>query len=110
MPTHLSKSNRPRLQLPSPCGKDRHTCSRLLSVTNLHAAPGCRSSVVEHPLGKGEVVSSILTGSTRKSRCCRSFYPSCRNCIWQPSSDRNRKRPQQYVQNPCILFTPCSRL
>src|ERR1700722_7059326 len=25
---------------------------------------GCRSSVVEHPLGKGEVVSSILTGST----------------------------------------------
>ena len=25
----------------------------------------CRSSVVEHPLGKGEVVSSILTGSTR---------------------------------------------
>jgi hypothetical protein len=29
------------------------------------AADGrCRSSVVEHPLGKGEVVSSILTGST----------------------------------------------
>ena len=26
----------------------------------------CRSSVVEHSLGKGEVVSSILTGSTRK--------------------------------------------
>ena len=25
---------------------------------------GCRSSVVEHSLGKGEVVSSILTGST----------------------------------------------
>jgi hypothetical protein len=24
----------------------------------------CRSSVVEHPLGKGEVVSSILPGST----------------------------------------------
>src|SRR5438067_5307540 len=28
---------------------------------------GCRSSVVEHPLGKGEVVSSILTGSTTYS-------------------------------------------
>src|SRR5215472_110974 len=25
---------------------------------------GCRSSVVEHPLGKGEVVGSIPTGST----------------------------------------------
>src|SRR5205823_5821811 len=27
-------------------------------------APRCRSSVVEHPLGKGEVESSILSGST----------------------------------------------
>ena len=27
----------------------------------------CRSSVVEHPLGKGEVVCSIHTGSTRKT-------------------------------------------
>ncbi len=35
----------------------------------LRTAPDscCRSSVVEHPLGKGEVVSSILPGSTRKS-------------------------------------------
>ena len=32
-----------------------------------HPARRCRSSVVEHSLGKGEVVSSILTGSTRKS-------------------------------------------
>src|SRR5579884_376823 len=29
--------------------------------------PSCRSSVVEHSLGKGEVVSSILTGSTRRA-------------------------------------------
>ncbi len=33
----------------------------------------CRSSVVEHPLGKGEVVSSILTGSTSTPRCRRRF-------------------------------------
>ena len=32
----------------------------------------CRSSVVEHSLGKGEVVSSILTGSTMKK--CRSYW------------------------------------
>jgi hypothetical protein len=32
-----------------------------------HPARRCRSSVVEHSLGKGEVVSSILTGSTRKN-------------------------------------------
>src|SRR5690349_6911783 len=29
---------------------------------------GCRSSVVEHSLGKGEVDSSILSGRTRKSK------------------------------------------
>ena len=33
----------------------------------------CRSSVVEHPLGKGEVVSSILTGSTRHAPICALF-------------------------------------
>src|SRR5690606_14251171 len=31
------------------------------------AGPCCRSSVVEHSLGKGEAVSSILTGSTIKT-------------------------------------------
>ena len=36
-----------------------------------HPARRCRSSVVEHPLGKGEVVSSILTGSTRKIQVSR---------------------------------------
>jgi hypothetical protein len=47
----------------APYGKDRR------AITALFATPGscvcCRSSVVEHSLGKGEVVSSILTGSTR---------------------------------------------
>src|SRR5713101_4346714 len=37
---------------------------------------GCRSSVVEHSLGKGEVVSSILTGSTR---ILPSFRPVARS-------------------------------
>src|SRR3954466_16053098 len=39
------------------------------SLLNSHPARRCRSSVVEHSLGKGEVVSSILTGSTRKRHC-----------------------------------------
>ncbi len=42
-------------------------------VSAIHPA-GCRSSVVEHSLGKGEVVSSILTGSTRKLNKIKSFY------------------------------------
>src|SRR5262249_26589157 len=33
----------------------------------------CRSSVVEHSLGKGEVVSSILTGSTSDSHSAASW-------------------------------------
>src|SRR5262249_11787915 len=36
----------------------------------------CRSSVVEHSLGKGEVVSSILTGSTSESPASRHFSAS----------------------------------
>ena len=35
--------------------------------------PRCRSSVVEHSLGKGEVDSSILSGSTSDSRSCGQF-------------------------------------
>jgi hypothetical protein len=36
-------------------------------------APCCRSSVVEHPLGKGEVECSIHSGSTRKIPEIQSF-------------------------------------
>ena len=57
-----------RLRHIRPCGKDRRA---RLSGSDLRRSPVwrnphrcCRSSVVEHPLGKGEVVSSILTGST----------------------------------------------
>src|SRR5215510_11111367 len=39
----------------------------------LHPPRRCRSSVVEHPLGKGEVVSSILTGSTSKMRLSQNI-------------------------------------
>jgi hypothetical protein len=44
--------------------------------------PSCRSSVVEHSLGKGEVDSSILSGSTSSSSLCGGFPPfsSARAC------------------------------
>ena len=38
----------------------------------------CRSSVVEHSLGKGEVLSSILSGSTTEKRGASEC------CIWIP--------------------------
>src|SRR6185369_8298918 len=79
--THSPWSAEPGLRFDGPprtvkTAKNRCSCfaEPLMAVS---AAPGrppqvlwaisrscCRSSVVEHPLGKGEVVSSILTGST----------------------------------------------
>src|SRR5262249_16773951 len=56
-----------RLRQVRPCGKDRSARAPFLIGRFSHPARRCRSSVVEHPLGKGEVVSSILTGSTDKS-------------------------------------------
>jgi hypothetical protein len=38
---------------------------RALTIKHIFSV-SCRSSVVEHSLGKGEVASSILAGSTRK--------------------------------------------
>jgi hypothetical protein len=50
-----------RLRPNCPYGKDRGVFAGSFSVRR------CRSSVVEHSLGKGEVLSSILSGSTIKS-------------------------------------------
>src|SRR5262249_26509186 len=64
--------NGSRLRPMGPCGKDRRTRGRFLIGRFSHPARRCRSSVVEHPLGKGEVVSSILTGSTSKTGLSRN--------------------------------------
>ena len=53
-----------RLRPLRPCGKERRTRGRTRRDDFRQPPRRCRSSVVEHPLGKGEVVSSILTGST----------------------------------------------
>jgi hypothetical protein len=45
-----------------PCGKDRPASKGLLADSRIRAR--CRSSVVEHSIGNGEVDSSILSGST----------------------------------------------
>ena len=52
-----------RLRLRQPYGKDRASFGGRVPPASVRFKC-CRSSVVEHPLGKGEVVSSILTGST----------------------------------------------
>jgi hypothetical protein len=58
------RSDLARLRRFPPCGKDRRVRGRFESCRFPRPARRCRSSVVEHSLGKGEVVSSILPGST----------------------------------------------
>jgi hypothetical protein len=74
----LWRSDRPldgaRLRHFRPCGKDRRARSQV-PFSLLPPASRCRSSVVEHPLGKGEVVSSILTGSTSRLNGHLDFRP-----------------------------------
>jgi hypothetical protein len=58
------RSDLARLRRFPPYGKDRRVRGRFESCRFPRPARRCRSSVVEHSLGKGEVVSSILPGST----------------------------------------------
>jgi hypothetical protein len=64
----------------------------------------CRSSVVEHSLGKGEVLSSILSGSTTKPLIAGLF-----RCLYNPSrqfpAERYANSTRQNVENPWTLFT-----
>src|SRR5262249_61651101 len=60
-----------------PCGKDRRAFSADAHPAFSPPAMRCRSSVVEHPLGKGEVVSSILTGSTTHAPDALALQTTC---------------------------------
>src|SRR5262249_50804815 len=71
----------------------------------------CRSSVVEHSLGKGEVVSSILTGSTRKMAIfLRVFARALTDAIPQFAAERDANMTLSAVRNPYALFLDCSQI
>src|SRR2546422_8711574 len=71
-----------------------------------HPARRCRSSVVEHPLGKGEVVSSILTGSTRKSLVPSMFWqlPSKRLVAESCRTERDATGEIRTKSAPSVLY------
>ena len=80
-----------------PVAMGRRTQGRFPFAPISPAAGRCRSSVVEHPLGKGEVVSSILTGSTNSRSASRasgrnSTRPTSSRvaCLSRPQRLRNR--------------------
>ena len=64
-----------RLRVFRPCGKDRPTLRAFIQADSRIGAC-CRSSVVEHSIGNGEVDSSILSGSTiflgKAKRTCKN--------------------------------------
>src|SRR5258707_10091816 len=64
-------------------------CGRFAPPSRRPCLLRCRSSVVEHSLGKGEVVSSILPGSTRKPQQNRHFL--ARPLPFPPAFGRERR-------------------
>src|SRR4029077_543323 len=64
----------------------------------------CRSSVVEHSLGKGEVVSSILTGSTRKAEQIKSFSEGALPFLPVLEREQSVFPPAKLGENPGNLF------
>jgi hypothetical protein len=60
--------------------------------------------LVKHPLGKGEVDSSILSGSTKKSLHHRCFSDCCQITCQQIRAERNKKRPRKYAPNQHQMF------
>src|SRR5438105_3992777 len=86
-------------------GKDRRATG---SISRPRSGARCRSSVVEHSLGKGEVVSSILTGSTRKLQQTHDIKG--RPLPFLPIFKREQavNSPSKLGENRGSLFDRCS--
>ena len=95
-----------RLRRCGPYGKDRRIRGRIPSVS--HPARRCRSSVVEHSLGKGEVVSSILTGSTTKDPQNTGVSTAPAPVSPSPRTRTRRDFPQQTGGNLGEFVRVCS--
>ena len=98
----------PRLRERAPCGKNRPLAGghrgRFCWIFN--PAPCCRSSVVEHSLGKGEVDSSILSGSTRKSEDNQDLANGALPCPPPPlKREQDTNFPNELGENTGKVFT-----
>ena len=79
----------PRLRRRRPCGKDQPADARPFRPRFHMSGACCRSSVVEHSIGNGEVDSSILSGSTISSGTCSPSHPDRphRATLGQPTQE-----------------------
>jgi hypothetical protein len=80
-----------------PYGKDRRAIP-------FQGRARCRSSVVEHSLGKGEVVSSILTGSTSKTKQTKNFLARALPFPLALEREQSVFPPAKLGENPGNLF------
>ena len=90
-----------------PCGKNRPPAGgrRGRFSCKLNPAPCCRSSVVEHSLGKGEVDSSILSGSTRKSEDNQDLANAALPCPPPLKREQDTNFPNELGENTGKVFT-----
>ncbi len=72
----------------------------------------CRSSVVEHPLGKGEVECSIHSGSTSKISHFLDFFAQTGQGVCHYGARWGARIPDHFLALPCgaRLCAPCSGL
>jgi hypothetical protein len=82
-------------------GKDRRATA---SISRPRSGARCRSSVVEHSLGKGEVVSSILTGSTTKTKQTKDFLARPLPFPLALEREQSAFPPAKLGENPGNLF------
>jgi hypothetical protein len=87
-----------------PVAMGRRTAGRFPFPPISPAAGRCRSSVVEHPLGKGEVVSSILTGSTTKAKQDQHLASSTLPSPPRLEREQDANPPAKVGENPGSAF------
>ena len=68
----------------------------------------CRSSVVEHSIGNGEVDSSILSGSTSFSKHDQHLAEAPLPCPPRITRERKLNLRLRVGENPGTLFARCS--
>jgi hypothetical protein len=92
------------------CGKNRPPAAAVSGRFSILSRACCRSSVVEHSLGKGEVHSSILCGSTSESKQNQGLAGNALPCPPRLEREQDANFPGKLGENPGTLFSARSSL
>jgi hypothetical protein len=89
-----------------PCGKNRPPSGRPFGPIPLKYRACCRSSVVEHSIGNGEVDSSILSGSTIPFLARNPLFAAQTRAFGPPARPRPHRPAISAGTNGEILCQP----